>query len=743
MTRKHLVRINWITVGATLSLAYVVAYILIMILTKAPPWLAALDWMSVPAPLAGGIVCGFVCVKTRRRSMRWFWGLMAAGLFSSALAEGTGVWYEEVLLREIPYPSWADVEWLAFYPLTFAALLIPAFSGVKRRLPGMTSALDALMFAAAGAALGWEFLMKPAMDPTAGLLANVVNLAYPVGDLLLLAGLVSLVLGVAEDKAPRGGGWLLIAFGTTFLADIAYAQMFAAGVYVWPSWVDPLWSFGYALPGVAAIASLSHERRPRVAASRIRAAETGFYVACVRLVRRWMPYSAALACAVLASYHFVFEDDRTRAGDAVVIGACTVIWALVLLRQSVVVWDNHRLQSSLARMYEEARYLADRDPVTGLLNHRSIGAEIEREVARSQRSGSCFALIMMDIDNFKLFNDTYGHMVGDEVLVLASTVIKKAVRPEDTVGRFGGDEFVGLMPNSDAPGAERVANRIKQSLATHSVTVRDGSAVPLCMSYGVAAYPFQGRQTSQLLAAADSNLYQSKRRGGDCVTVPDSDGHSREAAHNKGFTVLDALVNTVDSKDHYTRKHSDEMTKHALALAVKLGLSPETQGSLRTAGLLHDVGKIGIMDNVLRKPGPLTEEEYEAVKQHVSLGELIIKEIPDLDEVVGAVGGHHERYDGSGYPRGLKGEDIPFLARILAVTDAYSAMTTNRPYRKALTLEEARSELKKVSGTQLDPKVVAAFLAVLDDASYSEAKAEVASVSVAACRAPQAPVRNR
>ena len=383
-----------------------------------------------------------------------------------------------------------------------------------------------------------------------------------------------------------------------------------------------------------------------------------------------------------------------------------------------------------ARLYDDARYLAQRDPVTGLLNHRGINTQLEKELARNGRSGGCFAVVMMDLDNFKLFNDTYGHVVGDQVLQNVAALLEKSVRRADIVGRYGGDEFVALLPDTDAHGAVRTIDRIRTALRESGYTADSGSRVPVFMSYGVATYPFDGRQLSELLAAADANLYRSKRQGGDSVTAPGSEEGGSETKSGV-FTVLDGLVTTVDNKDHYTRKHSDDVCERAVAVASELGLSSETQRCLRIAALLHDVGKIGIPDHILRKPGSLTEEEYEAIKQHVNLGELVINEIPNLVDVLGAVSSHHERYDGEGYPRGLKGQDIPLLGRILAVTDAYSAMTTDRPYRKALTPEEARRELIDVSGTQLDPKVVAAFLAILDDASCSGVSTTVSSGSAA------------
>jgi putative nucleotidyltransferase with HDIG domain len=207
---------------------------------------------------------------------------------------------------------------------------------------------------------------------------------------------------------------------------------------------------------------------------------------------------------------------------------------------------------------------------------------------------------------------------------------------------------------------------------------------------------------------ADANLYLSKQKGGNRITVPSEELGSAEKMGV--FKVLVGLVTTVDNKDHYTRRHSEDVCELAVALAGRLGLSHETQRALRIAALLHDVGKIGVPDHILRKPGALTEEEFEAFKQHVVIGRLIIKEIPDLSEVIAAVATHHERLDGSGYPDGLKGDQIPLLGRILAVADSYSAMTIDRPYRKALTLGEAVAELHLAARGRLDPLLVSHFI---------------------------------
>jgi len=369
-----------------------------------------------------------------------------------------------------------------------------------------------------------------------------------------------------------------------------------------------------------------------------------------------------------------------------------------------------------ARQCEDALILAERDPVTGLLNHRGLHERLDQEVHRAQRSGGQVSLVMMDLDNFKIFNDTYGHPVGDDVLREVARHLSAALRLSDIVGRYGGDEFAAILPDTDGQGSVELAHRLRASVYDNPFESPDGLPIPLHVSCGVATYPADARSLQELVSIADANMYLSKQQGGDAVTSAQADNPDLRSdfAVAGMFGVLDGLVTAVDKKDHYTRHHSEDVTGRALMLARHLALSDESQRILRIAGLLHDVGNIGVPDTLLQKPGRLSVGEFDIVKHHVELSELILKEVPNLGEVVDAVGAHHERFDGTGYPRGLRGDQIPRLGRILAVADAYSAMTTDRPYRKAMPHEEAKGELLRWSGTQLDPDLVQAFLAALE-----------------------------
>lgn len=372
-----------------------------------------------------------------------------------------------------------------------------------------------------------------------------------------------------------------------------------------------------------------------------------------------------------------------------------------------------------AHRYEDAQYLAERDSLTRLFNHRGGSKRLEQELALCKRTNGVFGVVMIDIDNFKLFNDAYGHVMGDRVLQGVARILTTSLRRSDIVARYGGDEFIIVLPNTDAETAVRMVERVRNSLEDSPVLVNDGRTIPLKMSYGVAAFPYDGSTVAELLAAADANLYRSKRHGGDFITTSNRDDN-HDSANMGLFSILDGLVTTVDNKDHYTRRHSDDVTEYALALAHKMGLSLEDQRALRVAGLLHDVGKLGVPDHILRKPSGLTSEERQIIRNHVTLGELIIQGIPNQEQVRAAVGSHHEHWDGTGYPRQLKGEDIPLLGRILAITDAYSAMTTDRPYRKALSADDAKAELRRITGSQLDPHITPLFLEALDEEEARE-----------------------
>ncbi len=376
-----------------------------------------------------------------------------------------------------------------------------------------------------------------------------------------------------------------------------------------------------------------------------------------------------------------------------------------------------------ARHYEEIREQADLDFVTGLFNHRFMQGYLQRLVSAGAARERNFAVLLMDVDNFKTFNDTYGHSVGDRVLQLVANQLKLMTDKVGIVGRFGGDEFIVVLPRHSGEEARTFAQAFQDWITNYSFKTPGGQTVPIFVSCGLAAFPDDSDQRQELLAMADARLYQSKRSRSRRAN------HGRRRTDRKAgmgiFGFLDGLVTSIDSRDHYTRAHCESTAEYALMLAQKIGLSPSAQRILRLAALLHDVGKICIPDEILRKPGELTAEEFAVIKHHVSIAENLIVDVPNAEEVREIARHHHERFDGSGYPDGLKGEEIPYLARVLSLADAFSAMTLDRPYRAGLPPDEAYAELQRVAGAQLDPELVKAFRQVIaapeDEAAVSAA----------------------
>ena len=371
-----------------------------------------------------------------------------------------------------------------------------------------------------------------------------------------------------------------------------------------------------------------------------------------------------------------------------------------------------------SRLYAKAEQEARLDELTGLLNRRSLDELISSEISRHSRYGGVFSLAILDLDSFKAFNDSHGHLAGDKLLKKIGGIMKSAIRSVDQAFRYGGDEFALLLPQTNLDAAYQVAERVRKQVASKV----KADYIPVTLSLGLAIWPTDGIGPNEIIAAADAALYHAKRGGGNqthCASgalLPLEDtmaGRWDNSEDSEALSTIYALAATVDARDHYTRSHSKKVGEYAVAIAEALNLEPLEISRLSTCALLHDIGKIGISDEILNKPGKLTDEEWEAIKIHPQLGAGIASHARQLAPCIPGILHHHERYDGNGYPKGLKGEDIPLEARILAIADAFAAMTSERRHSNALSYEQAIEEIKRGAGTQFDSTLVKVFLSIV------------------------------
>jgi len=377
--------------------------------------------------------------------------------------------------------------------------------------------------------------------------------------------------------------------------------------------------------------------------------------------------------------------------------------------------DEAAVSIENAQLYAQARERANTDELTGLYNHRHFHERLKEEIARSSRFGHIFSLIFLDLDLFKNYNDIRGHLAGDKVLEEIGLHVRDSIRKVDIGFRYGGDEFAIIMPQTPINSAKDMAEALRRRIADQV----DPKGTPVRCSIGVASWPSDGLLKEELIQAADAALYRAKQSGKNRVCLAVEVALSEvmriefpsELQNETMVNTIYALAATVDAKDHYTFGHSRKVSEYAGDIAEALGYPSENIVTVRTAGLLHDIGKIGISDHLLAKQGGLSAEDWALIHAHPNLGVSILRHVDSLKDCLPAVQYHHESYDGTGYPSGLKGDDIPVEARILAVADAYDAMTSPRPYRLVeLTVEEALAELKRCAGKQFDPLIVDALV---------------------------------
>lgn len=345
------------------------------------------------------------------------------------------------------------------------------------------------------------------------------------------------------------------------------------------------------------------------------------------------------------------------------------------------------------RIEEKLKFQSLHDSLTGLFNRTYFE---EKMHFLEQDKLLHIGIVVCDVDGLKFVNDTLGHNTGDDLLRLAAGTIKKCFREEDIVSRIGGDEFAVIIPRGDFRIVEQACRRIQNAVEKYNT---ENPELPLSLSVGFAVGDTTDRSSSDIFKEADNNMYREKL-------------HRSKSTRS---ALVQALMKALEARDFITEGHADRLQNLVFAIGKIIGVSDPSLVDLRLLAQFHDIGKVGIPDRILLKPAALSPDEFVEMKRHCEIGHRIAQSAPDLMPIADWILKHHEWWNGEGYPLGIKGEDIPFECRILAIADAYDAMTSDRPYRKAMVHEAAIEELKQTAGVQFDPELVSAFINIFDD----------------------------
>jgi diguanylate cyclase (GGDEF)-like protein len=393
--------------------------------------------------------------------------------------------------------------------------------------------------------------------------------------------------------------------------------------------------------------------------------------------------------------------------------------------------DLHRAFARLCAGLTATHTQATTDLLTGCPNRQAALARLDDELARSERYGRPLAVGLIDLDHFKQVNDVYGHAVGDIVLNHVATLLRREIRAVDVLGRYGGEEFVLILPETSVDDAGVVAEKLRRAVAAVPVARDEGDAMSITVSIGVAGSSSASMTLDRLIRDADAALYAAKSLGRDQVYLfrekdPDRliarkpvTPAARAAALDVGRQALaaanDALADRLRDRPAWAGGASAVIAEIATQLARAVGLSPAEVDRIRTASLLHDLGKLAIPDEILHKPAGLDDAEWRTVTEHPRIGQLVLEQAGALRDAAEIVLHHHEWFDGRGYPYGLAGDDIPIGARIVTIADAYEAMIGGRPYQGAMSHVAALQELSSCAGSQFDPTLVDIFVALYRD----------------------------
>lgn len=644
------------------------------------------------------------------------------GLSLLCLATGQFVWVFQLFTMAHPpdFPSLAYFIYLGTYPLCFCAiLLLPSRSiSVLTRLRLLS---DSLLLITVITTLCYYFLVGPLLtDQNVPLLAKILGRVFPATDLVLMF----CVLQIALRSGERALQPVLILLGTAmlliFISHVLYLYDLSYERYNETSWII-IWLFGL-IPIVGAAQTMSRVLRESPAAEIAPPSPQS------ALPRRWETlfiYGLALFFGVVILLIRLQGGKEVFPGQflAISIGGFILLF-LMVLRQLLAIYEVSILQKvlqeknkSLYVANEQLEQQATTDPLTGLLNHRTLVQHLDRTLTYARSHQIPFAIIFLDIDDFKVINDQYGHQMGDRLLRWFSELVQTMLQPGDGIGRWGGEEFVVILPGRTSSEAFAMAEHIRTTVAQQHIPGHDDLRVTC--SLGIAAYPQDTNERAILVQAADTAMYAAKRLGRNqtrtahepmvlAIGVATKALEAPDEAEMLGM--VEALLALQEARDQASSQHARDVAALSMKLALSLGLSDTEAYLISLGGLLHDLGRVTLPDTLLFKRGEMSANEKRIAAQHPLIGAEIINTIPALHEVAAIVHAHHERMDGSGYPDSLQGDKIPLGARIVAVADAYDMLTTGRSEYFRGSPTQVLEELQKRAGSQFDPRVVAALL---------------------------------
>ena len=607
-------------------------------------------WVYTGLIGAGALLC-FARAATVA-SERAPWLILGLGLTSWA---GGEVYYTAVLadMAEPPLPSVADVLWLAWFPAAYVGVMLL----LRQRVRGFRTSLwlDGLIGALAVAALGAALLVGPVVGSGADTRTVAVDLTYLSADLLLLA-FVTGVFALSGWRPGRAWSVLAIGLAASAVVDGFFFYQAATGALANSTVPAALWPLSALLVGCAAW------QRP------VRRTVT---------LEGWRVLAFPALFALLALGLLASNTTQPLNTPALVLALAAL--AVVIVRMALTFRENLHL-------IEGTRREAMTDALTGLGNRRRLMADLARAVDEATPERPC-ALVMFDLDGFKGYNDRFGHPVGDSLLARLGHRFRDTVADEGHAYRLGGDEFCLVASGSRSELAD-LARRAHEAL-------RDsGQGFEVTSSHGVVLIPDEAPDSEHALNLADERLYAEK-----------GDGRRTSVTRQTSDALLQVLKECQPGLDG----HLNEVAGLARRVGRGLGLRAGELDEVTHAAELHDIGKVAVPDGILAKGGPLDPEEWEFMRQHTLVGDRILSAAPDLSGVAALVRASHERYDGQGYPDGLTGDEIPLGARIVAICDAFHAMTSGRPYRDAVPAGVAVAELRRCAGGQFDPEIVEAF----------------------------------